>query len=440
MLMRLKIFALGFLLLLLTGLISTSLLADDTNYQNYLVGDRAAGMGGAVAATTADLDACFYNPAGLADVSGSRVALSVSLYGIQSFRIKDGLGPGEDFKASQFETIPSTFGSILKASDNLALAFAIFNPDKLKANIRHSFEHRPDASGLERSDYYSATFDDSTLWIGPSLGWRPGKHLKIGAGVYLVYRSLVDKQDWAYRYTDGATQKTAEIRTRFYNIDLSNYGLLGLVGAQYELSEEFVLGAVVQLPSLNITGDGELLYATSLGIPEDDQLIQAKNMKSRNDIPAKFTLGGAWRQSGLFTLEWNCSYHLPTSYPPLSGEDVWTGQPIASELRRKGVVDFNLGGEYYIAETYPIRAGVFTNLSSSPGVDKDDLAGSQDKIDMYGLSFSIGNETEHTTLSLGVNYVWGKGKTVGIGEDFQSTVVDQRESHLFLFLSSAYIF
>ncbi len=438
--MRSRIFSLGFLSLLLTWLFPVSLPADDTNYQNYLVGDRAAGMGGAVAATTADLDACYYNPAGLAGVTGSRVALSVSLYGIQSYRISDGLGPGEDFKARQFETIPSTFGSILKASEDLALAFAVFTPDELNANIRHSFERRPDAPGVERSDYYSATHDDSTLWIGPSLGWRAGERLKLGAGAYLVYRSLVDKQDWAYLYTTADTREVIEVLTRVYNVDLTNYGLLGLFGAQYALGEEFFLGAVVQTPSLNLTGSGEVLYAVSLGSPETDELVQAKNMKSRNRIPAKLTLGAAWRQPGIFTLEGNCSYHLPTGYTILSGEDSWSGMPVDFRLRREGVVNFNLGGEYYVVENYPIRAGIFTNLSSSPGVDETDPSGSHDRIDMYGVSFSVGQESEHTTLSVGVNYVWGKGQTLGIGKDFQPTEVDQRESHLFIFLSSAYIF
>lgn len=438
--MRSKIFALGVLPLLLTWLFPSSLPGDDTNYQNFLVGDRAAGMGGAVTATTADLDACYYNPAGLAGVTGSRIALSVSLYGIQSYRIKDGLGPGEDFKARQFETIPSTFGSILKASDDLALAFAVFTPDELNSNISHSFERRPDRPGVERSDYYSATLDDSTIWIGPSLGWRVGERLKVGAGAYLVYRSLVDKQNWAYLYTTADTREVVEVLTRVYNVDYTNYGLLGVLGAQYDLNEEFALGALVQTPSWNIAGDGELLYAVSLGSPESDQLVQAKNMKSRNNLPARFILGAAWRKAGIFTLEGNLSYHLPTSYQPLSGEDDWTGQPVTTKLRRKSVVNFNLGGEYYVAENYPLRAGVFSNLSSSPGVDESDPAGSQEKIDMYGVSFSFGNESEHTTISVGVNYVWGKGKTVGIGENFQSTVVDQRESHLFLFLSSAYIF
>lgn len=415
------------------------LCADDTNYQNFLMGDRAAGMGGAVAATTDDLDACYYNPAGLARVTGSRIALSVSLYGLQGIRIQDGLGKGENFKAREFESIPSTFGSILKVSDDLALAFSVFTPDKIALNVRHSFERRPETPVTVRSDYYSATFDDSTLWLGPSFGWRAGERLSLGAGVYLVYRSAVNKQEWAYLYTSAAAE-VEKVLTRIYSIDFTNYGLLGLMGAQYALTDEIALGAAIQTPSVNITGNGELLYAVSMGDPESDELVQARDMKSCNQQPARFTLGAAWQKKGVFTLEGNCSYHLPTSYLQLSGEETWTGQPLSTTLRREGVVNFNLGGEYYVVEHYPVRAGFFTNLSSSPGVDRDDLGVSLDEVDMYGVSFSVGNESEHTTFSLGVNYVWGKGETVGIGDDFEPVPVDQSQYQLFVFLSSAYIF
>lgn len=414
--------------------------ADDTNYQNFLLGDRAAGMGGAVVASTADLDAAYYNPAGLAAVAGSRISLSVSLYGIQKYRVEDGLGPGEHLKADQFETIPSTFGSVLNLSENLTLAFAVFIPDSLDINVRESSRRRPDATGLERSDYYSASFDDSSTWIGPSLGWRPGRRLRIGAGGYLVYRSSVNKQDWAYLYTPGGSREVVRVLARTHNLDFANYSLLGILGAQYELSETVVCGLAVQTPSVNIYGQGNLLYAVSLGSPETDELVEANRMKSRNRLPAKITAGAAWRPAGRFTLEGNLSYHLPISYNQLTGDEYWTGNRISLRLKRKGVVNLNLGGEYYIGEKYPIRAGVFTNLSSSPGVDEENPADSRDKIDMYGLSLSVGSESEHTTLSIGVNYVWGKGKTDGFAEDFQPTVVDQRESHLFVFLSSAYIF
>ncbi len=414
--------------------------ADDTNYRNFLVGDRAAGMGGAVTASTADLDAAYYNPAGLAAVAGSRISLSVSLYGIQKYRVADGLGPGEHLKAAQFETIPSTFGSILNISENLSLAFAVFVPDSLDINVRESFRRRPDAPGLERSDYYSASFDDSSTWLGPSLGWRAGRRLRIGAGGYLVYRSLDTKQDWAYLYTAGGTREVSRVQARVHNLDFSNYSLLGILGAQYDLSETVVLGLAVQTPSLDIYGSGNLLYAVSLGSPETDLLVESAGMKSRNRLPARFTAGAAWRESGRFALEGNLSYHLPISYNQLSGEEYWTGEPFSLRLERKAVINLNLGGEYYVAERYPLRAGVFTNLSSSPGVDEEKLAESRDKVDMYGVSLSVGSESEHTAFSIGVNYVWGKGKTVGFTEDFQPAAVDQREAHLFVFLSSAYIF
>jgi len=162
-----------------------SIRADNGNYQNYLVGDRAAGMGGAVTASTNDLDACYYNPSGLANVTGSRIALSVSLYGIYRIRVKDGLGPNESYKCRAFESIPSTFGSILKVSDTLALAFAVFTPDEVNFHTQQSFERLPYQPGIVRSDYYANNIDDSTNWIGPSLGFKASPRLSIGCGFIL---------------------------------------------------------------------------------------------------------------------------------------------------------------------------------------------------------------------------------------------------------------
>ena len=64
----------------------------DGNYQNFIVGDQAAGMGGAVTALCRSVDACYYNPAGLADSPGSTISLSASLYGFYNFKVTDGWG------------------------------------------------------------------------------------------------------------------------------------------------------------------------------------------------------------------------------------------------------------------------------------------------------------------------------------------------------------
>lgn len=425
---------------LLSIIISPLLRADNGNYQNYLVGDRAAGMGGAVVASTNDLDACYYNPAGLANVTGSRIALSVSLYGVYRIWIEEGLGPGESYSSREFESIPSTFGSILKVSDELSLAFAVFTPDKIYFNTQRSFERQPFKDDILRSDYYAVTLDDSTIWVGPSLGWNAGARLSLGGGVYFVYRSLNDKQDWTYLFTAEDGNEVVRVLSRQELIDYNNYSLLGLFGARYALTDTFSLGITVQTPTINLFGDGQLFQGASLGSPEDDFLISADNMKTRNQIPTKLTVGAAYQNPRVFTLEADLTYHFPTSYTEMWGRDIWSGEMVEINTRKKGVLNLNLGGEYYILRNYPFRAGFFTNLSSSPDVDPDESVIEGEKIDMYGVSASIGNESEHTTFNVGINYVWGSGDTLGIGDDFQPVSVSSRESYLFLFLSSAYIF
>jgi|GEM_PF-843590 len=438
--MKLKITITGVLSLLLIFGCPFYAWADNGNYQNYLVGDRAAGMGGAVAASTNDLDACYYNPAGLANVTGSRIALSVSLYGLYRLKIEDGLGPDQSYKSRAFESIPSTFGSILKVSDSLSLAFAVFTPDEINYNTQQSFEMQPYEPGIVRSDYYANTIDDATTWIGPSMGFKAGERLSFGCGIYLVHRDVNSSQNWTYLYTTQPGNEVVKVAARQYRYEYSDFSLLGMAGAQYSPVEDISLGLSIFTPTVHLTGDGSLFYGRSLNDPEHDYLVSAKNMESNNKIPTKIILGAAYSKAGNFTVEADLSYHFPTSYTELEGADSWSLEEIQMDTTREPVVNLNLGGEYYVMERYPLRAGFFTNLSSSPSVDPEDEGTGREQVDMYGISASVGNESEHTTINIGINYVWGNGHTLGLDEDFQSVEVPARESYLFVFLSSAYIF
>ncbi len=416
---------------------SPILYGDDGNYQNYIVGERAAGMGGAVTASCQALEAAYFNPSGLGFVEASRLSLSASLYGWYRADVKEGLGSGENYSANEFESIPSTFGSILNLSEEFTVAFSAFVPDQINYNLQETFERRPGGiPGIFKSDYYSQTLDDQQMWIGPSLGWRIDERLSIGGSVFLVYRTLVNKQQWTYLLTSGPDNEITSVSARIYNIDYSNYGLLGVFGAQYVLGDHILLGLSLQTPSLNLTGDGELLYTVSH--TDEETVVHADDMKSRYKLPTKVTIGAAWRKEGTCLLEADLSYHFPTSYNALSGDDVWTGEPITTTVRRKPVINVNLGGEYYVIEDYPVRLGFFTNLSSAP--TPEPAHGGTEKVDMYGLTASVGNEAEHTTINLGVNYVWGSGSTLGIGDDFSPKTVHVHESYIFIFLASTYIF
>jgi len=81
--------------ILAAGLVTASAAwASDSKYQTYIVGDRAAGMGGAVVSLANSVDACYYNPAGLTLAKASTISLSANLYGFQLYHIENGLFPG----------------------------------------------------------------------------------------------------------------------------------------------------------------------------------------------------------------------------------------------------------------------------------------------------------------------------------------------------------
>ena len=71
--------------------INNSLYAELFNQRNYLVGERAAMMGGAYTALSEDLSGAFYNPAGIAFTEGALISLSANVYSYYIYSTKNNL-------------------------------------------------------------------------------------------------------------------------------------------------------------------------------------------------------------------------------------------------------------------------------------------------------------------------------------------------------------
>src|SRR5262245_21017183 len=111
--------------------------AQESNFRPYIVGSRAAGMGGAFTALADDGSGPFYNPGGIAFAKRSSLSLSASVYGLATGDINDALGDGNPFHFSDLQTFPVSTSAIFKwgARDTPdgppanALAFSAFAPD-----------------------------------------------------------------------------------------------------------------------------------------------------------------------------------------------------------------------------------------------------------------------------------------------------------------------
>lgn len=409
--------------------ITSSLKANEANYQQYVIGDRAAGMGGAGTALGTALDAAYYNPAGLAYTKQRTISISASLYGWQKYKADDALYPSEDVSTTSFITVPPAMGLVFFATTNTAVGLAAFVPYRYQLSDILAFP--------KDNNYYNISTDDQTLWVGPSIAHAFSEEWSVGAGAYCVYRNYNSLQTVYLNHEAYAATQSLKYRT---------FAALLMAGVQYRPTEHWRLGLSAQAPSMAVWGNGE--YQANELLVVDDEYIKlfehADNMDAQNRTPAKFTAGIGWEEEKVFGLGLDVSWHLANSYNRLSGTYQQTGEPAIAEYANYAVVDFNIGGEYYIDRTYPIRAGFYTSRSAAPDIDLE-KQNYPSPINEYGLTASIGRETEHILMSIGINYVFGSGDDYGFkmnpktGEVSQ-TVSSASERQIYVFFNTSYMF
>lgn len=159
--------------------------ADEANFRPYLVGSRAAGMGGAFTALSDDGSGSYYNPGGLAFATRSSLSLSGSVYGVINGDYKDALGAGHDYKYHDLNVFPVATSAVRKLGETDpvsgvgrdTLVFSVFVPDAVHNDDRDTIE------GAQNT--FSLTQDSQTLWVGGGYARRFGRW-GIGAMAYFL--------------------------------------------------------------------------------------------------------------------------------------------------------------------------------------------------------------------------------------------------------------
>nr|HPJ71615.1 hypothetical protein [bacterium] len=233
--------------LLAAGLAVGGVWAGEGNYRDYIVGERAAGMGGAALGLATSVESCFFNPGGLPYTDSSTVSLSASLYGFADYTVDDGWGPGKNIDVDSFLVVPTTFGSVWKLNRDWAFALSAFVPDMARSNDLEAY--------VNQYDYFKYNKDDQSLWLGPSAGVRIDDRFSVGISVFGVYRTY----SWFRDIIRAATYTWSE------DIKYNDLSILALLGARYQLSPNWILGVTFQAPSVHLTGSGEYLIKYSYG-------------------------------------------------------------------------------------------------------------------------------------------------------------------------------
>lgn len=451
--------------LLLPATLAATARADDTHYQNQLIGERALGMGGAFTAVATDPTASFYNPGGLAMTLSSSISASLNLYGIEHRTIEDGhvsLISGErtavDLEATAFPTIPTTFGVLRAFGEHLpdgarrhAVAFSMLIPDQTS----FSYEGTVGRSGETDLDVLRLSESDRTLWVGPTYAVRVSEDLALGLSAFVAMRTF--SRSYARTIetpTDPPGERPESDYFEFFRVDTSfdTFALLLRLGAMYRPRPDLQVGLTIGFPSILVYGDGSLSnqigYAWLEDVEDpygDFRLESADGLAADSFEPLDLRLGIAWTPAPQMTIAFDASYHFPTFDPyerlHLPSEDeqrLLFDDLFVSKVRRRPVLNFNVGFECTIAEKWPLRVGAFTNFSAAPPLDPVDA--SLERVDVLGGTFSLGYHFEGFTLNFGFlgSVGWGQAQAYdisGLGDPYVER--DARQEMFYFFLSGA---
>jgi long-chain fatty acid transport protein len=370
------------------------------NYQQYPIGEHAAGLGGAYIAISDDASGCYYNPAGLAFATNSSLSLSGTVYGFTSARLTNAVTIGNaagSLNVDTYYAIPSLFGTVYRfgslsfddkgPKDNV-VALSIVVPDY--------FDYRNQTKYTGGGTLFTSQYQNQTYWFGPSYARRLSEHFGVGATLY----GMFGQEMFNSNFTGSFGPQNFPVLTSKLDIasntttDIKTLNLLLEVGGAMVYGD-FRLGLVFRSPSLQAWGQGSeadsglAAYNGQASVTKD----QTNYRPIRHDS-LMAGLGFAWARPLHYTASVDVKYFGPDNYQDASVASV------ASHVKVNQIANLNVGGEYVIRETVPLQAGFYTNFSPYANA----------KIDTYGATFCTGLIHLQSTTTLGVNYGWGAGK------------------------------
>ncbi|MBI3179755.1 MAG: hypothetical protein HYZ27_08840, partial [Deltaproteobacteria bacterium] len=439
-------------------------LADDTHYDDFTVGGRAVGLGGAFTAIADDPSGIFYNPAGLVDATRANVQVSTNLYGLEFAINEDDVFTTVakrlvdiDAVFAELAIIPSSAGFIehfgakdARGRSHHSWGAAVFVPEFNSAQIR-TVTAGPNPGEIVL--YRRQTLDRS-LRPAAAYSYRVDDTWSFGVAATLGYRSLKEREESAL--VSDLTAEAQTFTSASSELDAWSAALHFNFGLKAQIDDRFVVGAAITAPNVHVA-DAAALEVTRTLVPGTGpstfHLERPSEIRFRTDSSTAIRVGGAYVIPRDMTLTFDVSIHAPVRYRLL---DI-SASPVTLEtltlitrIERRGVVDFAVGFERLFTKTFSLALGLYTNFSSAPPIPGE-VGGRLDSahlpdVDGFGGTAVLGFFSEHTLLRFGIVSMYGAGEDViprseelrpiGSGGTYRKIEVSQL--FLYFFLSSTF--
>lgn len=377
--------------------------ADQYHYNNIVIGDRAAGMGGAYTAIADDPSGLFYNPAGIIYATTHKISASANAFHTTTTTYKSVIG-GNDWIRSSTTLTPNFFG-ITRPLGKGTFGFSYAVTDSLKENQDQVFNSLPNIPDIES---YSINFNnnDTTYKIGPSYSLELTPSLSFGATLY--YHSRERETITNQVVTIDSVADDREWQNYYY--ETTEGGLNPIVGIIWSPADELSLGLTIRQTIVlssqssgqsTCAGDTLTDYAGTNCLNNQTTIAGAgESTDTKRLHPVIISFGAAWFASKELLVSGDVKHHMAT-----------TAEAFSPFPGRNAVTNISLGVEYYLNSSYALRTGYYTNYANTPALSSTITSGQEPNIDITGLTFSLSKFTPNSSITFGMNYATGSGQS-----------------------------
>jgi hypothetical protein len=394
------------------------------NFQNYPLGSRAAGMGGAYTALACDEAALHYNPAALGCANASRLELAANAYLIQAYSVPDAFGERNDIDAINFHSLPSIAGGVRilsegeeDGSNRWVFGFNVVVP--------HSLILKIDPEHPEMPSILTGSIVDNIIALDVGVGWQINRYVAVGASIGGALRTYAAESHFFSTTSQRVPCGTGLTCGSFYlqtaDQEALALGLRGKAGVRITPVDGLSLGLAVVSPSIDVFGTSELTGNVSYGLPDatgaliHDAVPFRYEGSSNLSMPLRLAFGIAYHAHPV-TVSLDASLNFPHTvetvheleqiivegFPELSQDIVDAAETVHERTWQPNV---NLGAEFAIAEPVVLDVGAFTDLSS---VSDDAVDEGQDRVHMFGGTLALGFPGRRARGWFGVSFEMGR--------------------------------
>ena len=353
------------------------LYADENHFKNVLVGDRAATMGGAFIGISDDSSGGYYNPAGLAFGVGDSISGSGNALHRSQTKYEKTIGTKDWYRDS--ETILPNFFGITKAFGKSIFAFSYIVPDSF---IEHQDQSFPNILSGIKEYYMSLHSEEESNMVGPSYAYRINDSLSIGSSIFYNWSLTRKQQNEFFIMNDNSTENI------YSSTKLSETSVLLKFGLQSNHIEPFTFGVTYSLHlPIDKTIESHTPYILSSG--RGGKNYQNKNLPSTK--PEQISVGVGYYPSHNLLFAFDLDYYQ------------------AGSTSLNDVINFSLGGEWFLDAENAFRFGYYTNNDNRP-VPGQSTNAPHEKIDLVGYTFGYSSYTRTSSFTLGSIISEGNGK------------------------------